>query len=270
LRLSGAKLLLSIDDARDYHETLLAAKLCGIPSYAFQHGFYGSVSVGWFKGIDFAGELVTPDRLYVWSDYWRDVLKKFDSVFPTIMTGGLPKITEPLVKKIDSTGLTILFPYEARAYHEQVAWYIKKALESIDVKIIFKTRPDRPAHLQLAEYGLKEIPGRLISEPDTKKALEQSDIVLGTYSTFLYDMVAVDMPIVIVETDSEMGEDLVGSSFATLIKKTDDVYQKLSEAKRIPHEVRERLRIKLIGSTPKLLSNTLEEVALEHGLLIVK
>jgi len=267
------KALFTIDDARYYHEIILACKLNAIKTYAFQHGHFTKYHVGWLKDPSFIGGVLAPDLLVVWSSYWKDELARLHSVFPKhqIIIGG----TRRMFMKAKSTSInrkrqdiTVLIPYETSCPKTEVSAYITKMLACPEVRVIFKLRPDMPKEQQLSEYNINEgFHSNFSVVTDAVHAMPNVDIVAGVYSTFLYDALAYTKRILILKTISDYGEGLTLNKLADQLSIQDDVCKKLIEIKNIPQSVIKTRRETLYGKEEKYLSDTLSLIT--RGLSLV-
>lgn len=263
--------LYAIDDARYYHEILLAARLGGLKSYAFQHGHFTKYHVGWLRNGTQCGITIHPDELLVWSGYWKDELLRLGSATPenAIKVGGgkvLP-IMHSNEHKVLSELITVLIPYETSCPKKEVASYIEDMLHSKRIRIIFKLRPDLEESVQLSEYGLDGIQdSHFMTTKDVSKYINEVDMVAGVYSTFLYDMIAIGKRVVMLETSSDYGEGMCIHDLADVLKKNADIYKTLKGIQDIPQESIEKRREKLVD--PKMsLMDTLQIIAKERNVI---
>ena len=116
-----------------------------------------------------------------------------------------------------------------------------------------------PKEVQLTQYGLKDSE-RLHVIADHTKIIDDIDIVLGTYSTFLYTMVELLKPVGILETNLDYGYGMVENGLAdkiTLRTLVADIkkLQNLGE-----HEVAKRRNLLIENPVP--LHDTLKEFLL--------
>ncbi len=270
LKMSGIKMLLSIDSARDYNEIMLATTFAGIPSYAFQHGHFTKYHVGWLKAQGFTGLFITPDTLFVWSEYWRNEILRLGTYFTKeqLVIGGIRRTYEhaTTAHAHEHTQLGILIPYEIEGYKKEIKEYIDKILECPDTTIYFKIRSDLTKAQQLGEYDIQE-QTRLKVIQDVEAYIDSIHVVAGTYSTFLYDMIQYDLPVVILQTESDYGEGMIHNGLAQKVSLTDNICQTLHTIAMKPHEELQKLREKLYGTSSVLLKDTLKSVTKKHGLL---
>jgi hypothetical protein len=220
---SGAKAIWMIDDARYYHDVALAAKVEGIPSYAFQHGHFTPYHVGWLKEPKTSLEYPRPDTLVVWSDYWKKELLRLGGVFPdnALAVGGYTEhafsfTTEP------AKNLTLLIPHETDSPKEEVRAHIESVLQALpDVEVYIKLRPDHSRDVQVSLYGAISAHTRVHFVSDVRELTVRPSAVLGVYSSFLYDMVRSKVPVAIMETSMDYGKGMVENGLADVLPKND-------------------------------------------------
>ncbi len=274
LKISAIKIFLSIDDVRHYNEIILACRLEGIPSYAFQHGHFTKYHVGWLSKSKAADiKTIMPDKIIVWGDYWKKELLRLGAYFKEsqILVGGT-EYNIPLKEipgKTDSGSIIILIPYEKSIATEDVLRHINNFLDNPNVFVIFKLRADMPKEKQLKEYGLAEkFHKRFSTVLNARDVLTKTDIVAGTYSTFLYDMIAYSKPVIILKTASDYGEGMVQNGLAEMVSLDEkDVYRKLLAIKNTPRVELESRKTKLFGESLVSLNKTITEIMLQYDLI---
>jgi hypothetical protein len=258
----GAKTLLAIDNTRDYWELILACRMNGIKTYAFQHGHFTKYHMGWLDDGSFEGEIVHPDKLFVWSDYWKNELLRLGTYFPpnSIEVGGLKSVVPVSTQSSERDYIGVLVPYEVDSNKPEVKKYIDKLLSCNNIKIFFKLRTDLDINRQMSEYCIGEdYSPDLEFITDTSKYLPQIDVVAGTYSTFLYDMVAFERPIALLQTASDFGEGLVVNELADLVT-IEDACDKIKDISRTSKDALIKRKEKLFGERPALMYDTVRSL----------
>lgn len=272
-RIVKPKALFLIDDARYYHEVLLAAKLAGVQSYALQHGHFTKYHVGWLRDDTQSGNTVAPDVLLVWNMYWKNELMRLRSAIPesSIIVGG-----EKVKKKLRHVSTTqdkrtdlvsVLIPYETSCPKTEVTEYINRMLNHPQIRVIFKLRPDIDSKVQLREYGLETCTSLQFSTCiHIEDCIDDIDIVAGVYSTFLYDMIAYGKPVVILETSSDYGEGMQIHGLADTLRMGEVTVKTLMRIRSISPICIEERKQKLLGARI-YLEDTLRAIAEENNLL---
>ena len=116
---------------------------------------------------------------------------------------------------------TILIPYEFLSDTIKVGEYIKNFIKA-DFKILFKIRIDDLLESQLEAYFLDEYKDKLeIINDITPEKMAEVDIIAGTQTTLLFDLLPYNKPIWILETSFRLMYDMIEDGFARLITESD-------------------------------------------------
>lgn len=265
-RLTGIKVLLAMDDPRHNRELILACRRAGIETIELQHGAFTKYNLGHIGFSWLEGEFVFPDRLLVWSDYWKRELINFGSYIPdsVIQVGGwdLAAKDGPRKPYRDGEPLGILVPYETAAPKGEMSEFITSLQQSnSSARIYFKLRRDRGRQEQLDEYGLKE-GARLTCIDDVTPILSLIHVSVGMYSTLLYQLIAEGIPVGILQTNFDYGERLISNGLAYPLS-LGDPKRLVSELKTIAKTPPEQIRSaqsKLFGDKPKSMYTSLDKL----------
>jgi hypothetical protein len=220
ISMCGIKLVLAIDDTRNYNELTLACKINKVDLWAFQHGHYTKYHVGWLKRKEMEVS-VRPSKLFVWSDYWKDELIRLGTHFSpeSIIVGGKKKNNTQRRESDIHPTINILIPYETDAPKSEVKAYTDAMLHCDNVKIFFKIRPDMDESIQIREYSFSLGDVELVK--DTSAVISKISLAVGVYSTFLYDMVSFQIPVAILRTSMDYGMGMVERGLADLLTDID-------------------------------------------------
>lgn len=226
LKYSAVNTLLAMDDMRYAPTLLLACQKHDIETYGVQHGQLNRYQVGWMNyGIPREAS-VAFDTLYVWSEYWRDVLVTNSTVYHEDnvgISGSTAEFVDYVPDDASSVerirDLTLLVPYEAYANKDEVREYLDQ-FRAQGLDIYFKTRPDIPVNDQIDAYGLERESVELIQELDGD-VLSEIDCVAGTYSTLLYEMIYYGKPVLWLDTSSNYGRQLVEDGLSLHVSELD-------------------------------------------------
>lgn len=256
------QMLLAIDNTRDYWELLLACKLEGIKTYTFQHGHFTKYHAGWLNDGSFSGEIVSPDKFFVWSNFWKEELIRLGTYFPkdSIEVGGMKSIIPWTCPKSDHDYTGVLLPYEVGRSRKEARKNIDNLLSCRGVRILFKLRTDLDFDKQMEDYGIhKNYHKNLKFVSSVTECLAEVDIVVGTYSTFLYDMIAYERPIAILNTNSDFGEGLLLHNLADPLGD-DNLCGRLREIESIDTNLLKERKEKLFGKNPGLMRDKVWEL----------
>ncbi|MEK7177171.1 MAG: hypothetical protein AAB719_02665 [Patescibacteria group bacterium] len=255
--------LFTIDNTRDYWELILACRMNNVNVNAFQHGHFTKYHVGWLNDGSFEGEIARPNKLFVWSDFWKKELIRLKTYFPekSIEIGGFKNIISTIPKKLDRAYVGVLIPYEVDSNKSEVKRYIDKLLLCGNIKVFFKLRTDLDSNRQMTEYGLnKNYNQNLQFIDDVTKYISDVDVVAGTYSTFLYDMIAYERPVALLKTSSDFGEGLAINELAETVD-IENVCKKIEEIASIGRDILKERNKKLFGEKPRLMHDTVIKLA---------
>ncbi len=269
--LSNVKIFFSIDDPRYYNSLIVACRRNGIVSYAIQHGHFTKYHVGWLKTSPLKAEKISPDIFFVWNEYWKKELLRLGTYFrEDSIVIGAPLSYGNINPKIfsDKNKIGILIPRENRPPYKEVREYIEAFLKCPAISVFFKVRPGIPVNIQLKEYGLGEDhPSSLQVVTDLAKAMPFIDMVVGTYSTLLYDMVASEVPVAILNTSSDYGEGMVKNGLAEKISLTPSLCQDVLRIAKTPKNILKERKDRLLGEPEKSIDSLLYE-SLHKGNII--
>ena len=226
LKFTKIKTLLAMDDVRYTNELIVACRINNIKTLGFQHGQFTKYHAGWMN-YDIPKELsIVFDKLFVWNNYWKKILLRYSSQYneENVEIGGLLsqlkiidyKKREEIIKNISN--LNILAPYESYAPKKEVGIFLERFIE-LGVKIFFKARPDLSPQYQLNQYKIKLGENVELVEDINSQILSKIDAVVGTYSTFLNEMIFYEKPLLILETSLDLGHCLIEDNLGLLIKK---------------------------------------------------
>jgi hypothetical protein len=265
LKITGIKAVFSIDDVRHYNELMAGAKESKVRSYAIQHGHFTKYHPGWLKETNIDKEVMRPEKLIVWSEYWKEELIRLGTYFKPgeLLVGGERWNLPVSARKKDHT-VTVLIPYEKDAPKSDVREYIDRLMKISNFRVVFKIRADHDKQSQIDEYGLAPLMGKITVVRSMRDIHWDISIALGTYSTFLYDMVAQERPVAIIETSIDYGEGMVKNGLANFIKKADDLEKSIMALINISNDDLKRRRAKLVGENPVRLVNALEVIIKQY------
>lgn len=225
-----------IDDARYYHEILLAAKSAGIKTWAFQHSRFNEYLPGWIYYEIPAEKCIVPDKFFVWNEYWKERLLKISPVFSyyqdRIIIGGKAYLAEKIefAKTLPDDIITVLIPYEKFGSVYEIKKCIVKILECGKTKVVFKLRKDEPPKEQLDKFSLtSDNPNfEAVSNLDDD-LLKKVDLVIATHSTMLYEMVEAGKAVGVLKTGNTQAGDLIEDGLAKEIDCEEDICPKIKK-----------------------------------------
>jgi len=261
LRASNVSDIYTIDDVRSISELALAAQMQGVSFTAIQHGHFTKYHVGWLTMTRIPGKIIAARKLLVWSEFWKQELLRLSTYFSPdqIIISGEKSLFVPVQKTHDEK-ISVLFPYEKNAPKAEIFRYLEELMKYSNIELCFKLRPDEDKQTQIDLYGLAPFLSKITLVRDIRDVLPRVDVVIGTYSSFLYDMVALERPVLILETSIDYGEGMIENTLAGRLLYGDDIYRAIKDASETPQEILVERREKLVGKKPLLLEDTLKEI----------
>jgi hypothetical protein len=211
-----------IEDMRYIWEVLLPFQSThpGTQSLIFQHGHYTKYHPGFLKMQFRENEIIKPNQLVVWNEYWKKEPVRLGSFFAEeqIIVGGEKLGVKHLKTADDAKKKTnhynLLIPYETDAPKAEVKKYFDKFLFDGHT-IYFKLRKDMEKGQQLEHYLIdKNFHERFITIFDESEVVHKIDFVAGVYSTYMYDMLYLQKPTLILETSMDYGEGMITNGLA--------------------------------------------------------
>lgn len=232
--------LYGIDDSQVIYPLLYACQERGIRTVAHQHGAaYNKRHASYvMEGID-RREYRWFDTLITWGEFWRDQLLAVSAICSpeqVVVGADLFGSRYDSIRRNGRRRRNILLPYEYLTNTYRVGRYIVKLID-LGYQIFFKPRADENLEAQIEAYCLPpDYQSRLTIVPEiTPALLETIDIVAGTASTLVYQLLAHGKIIWVLETDYRYMDDLVEAGYAHRIRYED--LGSLEERSFVPAEV---------------------------------
>lgn len=215
------QLFFGLDDANIVYPFIYAAQESGIKTLGIQHGIYARRHEAYImQGID---RYKWYDNVLVWGKYWNDNVLRHSKLFSNsfhVLASNKHSYDYSFFPK-QGRKRTIMIPYEFLADSISVGEYIKTFIEKGYV-IYFKPRLDRTLADQLHAYYLDKYEKDVkVVKKITPEIMAEMDVVAGTQTTLLFDLLPYNKPIWILETPFRLMYDMVEDKFARLITKDD-------------------------------------------------
>lgn len=225
LKRATFRTLYAIDDTQVIYPLLYACQRQGIHAVAHQHGAaYNKRHASYtMSGIEPSGYRWF-DTLITWSRFWRDRFLAITECRPPNVVVGCDLFDFHLTghRASDRLPRNILIPYEFVTNTHQVGRYMAKLMD-LGFRVHLKVRSDEDVASQIETYFLApRYREQLIIVDDlTPELLDGIDIVAGTSSTLVYQLVACQKITWMLETDYRYMEDLVEAGYAHLVRYED-------------------------------------------------
>jgi len=253
LRLHRPKGALILDDSRHAHELVAACQELSIPVVGYQHGlafneyFTGLMAYG-FEGA----RRHVFDAYGLWSEYFRQRLLQTSDLFDakgTFVSGLLrPPLAAaaPATPRVDGNDpIAVQVVSETLARTREVVPYVRKLLETLRFEVTLKLRPGEQPGPEWAGLGAR----LRTSTAEVYESFRHADVVLGTYSSVLYEAILALRPVVVVKTSSPFGFTLGEEGLAELADRPEAIESATTRAAGLPLEELERRRRVVWGDT---------------------
>ncbi len=216
------KLFLGLDDANVVYPLIYSSKEVGIRTVGIQHGLYARRHEAYIlNSID---NYDWYENVIVWGEYWKDIVVKNSKLFSNDfhLIGSNKHTYKVGVNNYNEcNNKTILIPYEFLADTIKVGVYIKNLIDC-GFEIYFKLRTDRSADVQIKAYELNDYESKVhIINDITPSIMEKIDIVAGSMTTLLFDLLPYNKPIWVFDTSFKLLYDMVEADMARLITEAD-------------------------------------------------
>ncbi len=264
------RLLLSIDDVRYYQEIIVACRRVGVSSIAFQHGHYTKYHVGWLAMFPTKHAYAYPDTLVVWSTYWKDELIRLGTYFPekAIVVGGNMREDEPHTAPSRSVqgNMNVIYPYEIDGPRQEIAAFLKTLAACPKVKLFYKLRQDIDRDLQVRAFEVDTIPpDRVRIITFLNEITNGISLVVGSYSTFLYNMIEDRIPVALIPTSSDFGEGIIRNGLAdTLASHSGEMCQSVVQAATVDQHILESRAQRLSDGSDRNIPKLLRELIMPY------
>ena len=225
----GVRVFYGFDDVNTYIFSLLyAARSLGLFTLGHQHGAYVKRHVGYtMPGLP-ERSFQWFDRVLVWGPYWQNKMRRDAPVHPpeiwTIGSNKLKHAYTPLCAKPSTAAPSNIFiPYEFLADTATIGKFIQRFVDC-GYTVWFRPRPDESLDSQLDAYILSEKARgklQLAQGPLNDNFLSKIDIVAGTMSTMIYELLPAGKIVWYLETPCRHLQDLVDEGFAHSIRLED-------------------------------------------------
>jgi len=245
-----------IDDYRHNHELVVACKLLGIKTQGFQHGQFNRYSVGLMAYGFKASSAHTFDKYYVWSDFFRDLLINSSDLYrdpELLQVTGLPRPAfYPLDQKKRGRNqkVTVLFlceSYDKTTLVTEVTPYLQTLYKDPQVNLLLKMKPGDSTQ-EISWLNASLLASIEVRSGPIDDALKEADVVVGSYSSALFDAIRCLKPVVIFDTS--VWQDLHGLAdygIAQRATSPEEIVKKVFETLDIPKRTLSSFRRQVWG-----------------------
>ena len=246
---------------------LSAACSClGIPTLGFMHGQFNRYHPT-LMAYGFSGQRKHGFDLYgVWSEYFLERLERGD-----LFGRDRAFVSGPLRRPPDLTSaprppekaIRVMLISESAGRQSEIAAYLEAILRDPRLRLSIKIRPgEDPPHVARAGIDLSRV--EIVSTPTVYEALARTDVVLGSYSSVLFEASILPRPVVLLETSFPYGQELAEDGLALLATEPAKIVETVLEAASTPASELEQRQARLWGRSPGNGASQLLDVAEER------
>lgn len=201
LKILRVKKFIAIDDSRHLGELSIACTYLNIPLHLYMHARFNHYHVG-LSSLKFF-------KYYVWSDYFRDILRELntDAKCKSIEVIGHPTLRNNIYS-LRSNTCNILVIGESNICYDSIKDFLTK-LDSLDkYKIYFK---DKPGSKNIHYISTNFSKWKLIKTNSLESSFLENNIslVMGTHSTVLIESWLFGIPSLMIKSNYDYSWHLV-------------------------------------------------------------
>ncbi|MGA2819278.1 MAG: hypothetical protein ABSF61_01260 [Anaerolineales bacterium] len=249
IKFQGAKRAIILDDNRHNHELVAACKRMGIKVLGFQHGVLNRFHTGLMAYGFGDGRRHDFDRYGLWGPVFVERLSRDSNLFePGRLFVAGPLRPPPAggerhpVARPQAGGIRhVLLVSEPLARRQEVLAYLRPLRGDPHYQLHVKLRPGE-LDQELKAYGLDPREVDIVQTASVYDAFDKADVVIGTYSSVLYEAALALRPIVWLKTSMAYGAELVQEGLAEVAPEPEGVKQAIERAVRLPVDELKRRR----------------------------
>lgn len=229
-RLTGARTLLLHDDVRQMYPLIAAARRAGMRVVMYQHGMFTRYQIGLYGlGVEEVPAWVGPDIHFVWSEAMRRRLLERSSLFDEdhLRVSGHIREVARVATRAPRPGsvLRLLWVGETLSRVSEIKPFLEPLIGRPErFRIRYRPRPDNIDSKQMSEMRTWGWPIEVSERTTLSEDLEGADVLLGTYSTTVYESYLSLVPSVVMDVKNrwvrstvEEGWTMVAESPAAII-----------------------------------------------------
>lgn len=210
-----------LDDCNYPYPYIYSAQNNGIKTIGIQHGAYTRLHEAYvMNNLD---NHLWYDNLLVWGLFWKEEFLKNNKIFNpnnVFLSENKHKYQYKILPNSGSTK-SILIPYEFLADTILIGKFIQLFYQKGFI-VYFKPRKDEEISEQIRAYELGPTAHKLeVVHEITPELMSNIDIVVGTMTTLLYDLLPYNKPVWILETPFKLQYDMVENGLARFISWSD-------------------------------------------------
>jgi hypothetical protein len=158
---------------------------------------------------------------------------------------------------LDADTIRVLIPYETDVPKTKIKEYIQELICHNDITIFFKPRSDLDVDMQLFQYGFTRFEKNIQICKNIDDCQRFVDVAFGTYTTLLYDLINLNIPLVLATSIMDYGEGIIINGLGESSKSPQDIYSVIQNAASTPKVVLEKRKSTVANFSGALLTETL-------------
>lgn len=251
IKLHGPKRAIIFDDNRHNHELVAACRKMGVKVLGFQHGLFNRFHTG-LMAYGFTEARRHDFDLYgLWGPIFAERLTRDSQLFDPGRLFVAGPVRPPLALDEPNCDVQsgadrirqVLLVSEPLARRNELAAYLRPLLEDPHYHLQIKLRPGEPKE-EASRYGIDLGELDVVQTTSVYDAIKAADVVMGTYSSVLYEAALTLRPIVWLRTSMAYGAELVQEGLAEEATAPEKIRQVVDRAACLPEEeLRRRRRV---------------------------
>ncbi|MGD0574543.1 MAG: hypothetical protein ABSB61_04135 [Anaerolineales bacterium] len=270
IRLHGPKRAIIFDDNRHNYELVAACRQMGVKVLGFQHGVFNRFHTGLMAYGLTEARRHDFDLYGLWGPIFAERLTRDSQLFDRgrlFVAGPLrpPLALDEPNRDVNSEAdriRQVLLVSEPLARKHELAPFLRPLLEDAHYHLQIKLRPGEPKE-EAREYGIDLGEIDIVQSASVYDAIKTADVVMGTYSSVLYEAALALRPIVWLRTSMAYGAELVQEGLAEEAADPEKIRKAVDRAACLPEEELRRRRGLIWGSPSRsgveVLLNRAEE-----------
>ena len=168
---------------------------------------------------------------YLWSDYWNISSLSFKEYFISKTNYFIEKIKELDLTPNMPIEHDVVFASQSRIGCKFFEWVYSFSLQNPNIRVVFCPHPDEEVRNYKNYWDFVKLSNSRVSQKDTLVEVAHSRIVVGVYSTTLYEALALGKSVFVTNISGyEVLQKEIDKGYFTFIKSKEDLGKILSTA----------------------------------------
>jgi len=168
-------------------------------------------------------------RGYLWSDYWSIDSLSFQEYQISKTNYFIEKCKELELKSNMPIKYDVAFASQSRIGSNFFEWVYSFSVQNPNVKVVFCPHPDEEAHNYKNYWNFVKLSNTVVAKEDTLIEVAQSRVLIGVYSTTLYEALALGKSVFVVNVSGhEVVQQEIDKGYFTFIESKEQLEEILS------------------------------------------